>query len=98
MEHWALVVPGRMIEVVYEDTVANVEMQSRRLLGFLGLPFDEAVLEFHKTRRIVKTPSASQVREPLYKESVAAWMRYERQLAPLINALAPDLRPGSYRP
>ena len=90
MAHWGRVVPGRMIDVNYEDLVADLELQSRRLLDFLGLPFDEAVLEYYKTRRLVKTPSASQVRRPIYKESVAAWRRYETQLQPLIQALAFD--------
>jgi tetratricopeptide (TPR) repeat protein len=87
MAHWAQIVPGRMIEVRYEDTVADLEGQSRRLLNFLNLPFDPAVLAFHQTERIVKTPSASQVRRPIYSDSVQAWRRYEAHLGPLLEAL-----------
>ena len=74
----------------YEDTVGDIEKQSRRILDFLDLDFQEQVLEFHKTKRIVKTPSASQVRQPIYKDSVAAWKNYEKHLQPLIDNLTVD--------
>lgn len=98
MAHWEKVVLDRMFSVNYEDVVADLERESRRLLDFLGLPFDEAVLEYHKTRRLVKTPSASQVRRPIYKDSVAAWKRYEPQLQPLIATLATELTTSAPRP
>lgn len=91
MAQWEKVVFDRMVSVNYEDVVADLERESRRLLDFLGLPFDESMLEYHKTRRLVKTPSASQVRRPIYKDSVAAWKRYETQLQPLIAALETEL-------
>lgn len=87
MLRWKQMFPGRILDVRYEETVANVENQSRRILEFLDLPFEKDVLEFHKTERLVKTPSASQVRQPIYKSSVEAWKNYEKHLGPLIENL-----------
>ena len=87
LDRWRALFPGRILDVRYEDTVADVERQSRRLLDFLGLPFEPGVLEFHRTRRLVKTPSASQVREPIYADAVAAWKRFDKHLGPLKEAL-----------
>ena len=87
VEKWKSLFPGRILDVRYEDTVADVERQSRRLLKFLGLAFEPRVLAFHQTHRLVKTPSASQVREPIYTDSVAAWKKFEKHLGPLIKAL-----------
>ena len=87
LDRWRELFPGRILDVRYEDTVADVERQSRRLLDFLDLPFEPGVLAFHRTRRLVKTPSASQVREPIYDDAVAAWKRFEKHLEPLREAL-----------
>ncbi len=87
MQSWHDLFPGRILDMRYEDTVADIEAQSRRMLGFLGLPFEEGVLEYHKTKRLVKTPSASQVRQPIYKDRLAAWKKYEKFLSPLIDNL-----------
>lgn len=87
MQHWKALFPGRILDVRYEDTVADVEAQVRRILDFLDLPFEEAVLDYHQTKRLVKTPSASQVREPIYKDAVAMWKNYEKHLGPLIDNL-----------
>ncbi len=87
MRSWHELFPGRILDVCYEDTVEDIETQSRRLLDFLDLPFEEDVLSFYATKRVVKTPSASQVREPIYKTSVAAWKKYEKHLQPLIDKL-----------
>ena len=87
MDHWKKLLPGKILEVGYEETVADVEAQSRRLLDFLGLPFEESVLDFHASKSLVRTPSTSQVRRPIYKEAVHAWKRYEKQLQPLIETL-----------
>ena len=87
MQSWHELFPGRILDVCYEDTVDDIEAQSHRLLDFLELPFEEEVLSFYATRRVVKTPSASQVREPIYKTSVAAWRKYEKHLQPLIKNL-----------
>ena len=61
--------------------------QGRRMLDFLDLPFEESVLDFYKTKRLVKTPSASQVRQPIYGDALQAWRKYEQHLGPLIDTL-----------
>lgn len=85
MQAWKEMFPQRIIDVRYEDTVEDIDAQARRILDYLNLPFEEQVLDFHKTKRLVKTPSASQVRQPIYKDSVQAWKKYEKQLGPLID-------------
>ena len=87
MEHWENVLPGFMYSLRYEDMVADQDNQTRRLLDFCGLPWDDACLAFHKTKRVVKTASYVQVRQPIYKDSVQLWKRYETQLEPLRKAL-----------
>jgi tetratricopeptide (TPR) repeat protein len=88
MDHWRAVLPeGVMLEVRYEDVVADVEGQARRLLAHCGLAWDPACLEFHTTARPVRTASVAQVRQPIYRSSVARWRRYQDQLAPLLEAL-----------
>jgi tetratricopeptide (TPR) repeat protein len=91
MQRWKTMFSDRILDVRYEDTVADTEKQSRRILDFLDLAFEEKVLEFHKTERLVKTPSASQVRQPIYKDSLEAWKNYEQHLGPLINNLQVDI-------
>lgn len=87
MEHWKQVLPVRMLEVDYEDTVADLEGVARRLVEFCGLDWDPACLAFHETRRTVRTASVSQVRQPIYKQSVQRWKRYEPALASLFRDL-----------
>ena len=87
MGTWKDLFPGRILDVKYEDTVGAIEAQSRRMLDFLDLPFEPEVLEFYRSRRLVKTPSASQVRQPIYQDALQAWRRYEKHLGPLIDAL-----------
>jgi hypothetical protein len=93
MQHWRDVLPKeRMLDVRYEDVVADTEGEARRLLAYCGLEWDERVLLFHQNQRAVGTASASQVRQPIYKTSVARWRRYETHLRPLLDALG-DLAP-----
>jgi hypothetical protein len=87
MQRWKAMFPGRILDVRYEDTVADVETQGRRMLDFLGLPFEQQVLDFHKSKRLVKTPSASQVRQPIYSDALQAWRKYEKHLGPLVGAI-----------
>ena len=87
MEYWKNTLPGFIYELNYERLVADQENQTRKLLEFCNLPWDEACLEFHKTRRKVKTASNEQVRRPIYKDSVKLWKRYEKQLEPLRVAI-----------
>jgi hypothetical protein len=85
--HWLSVLPERMIEVNYETLVGDLEGQSRRVIEFLGLDWEVACLEFHRTERTVATASNWQVRQPLYTKSVGRWQNYARHLAPLLEAL-----------
>ncbi len=89
MAHWrAVLPPGRMLEIDYEETVADLETQARRLIAFAGLEWDDACLEFHKTERAVVTASREQVRNPIYGTSVGRWKRYGDGVLPLARALA----------
>jgi len=87
MAHWEKVMPGFVHTLRYEDMIADQQDQIERLLNFCELPWDEACLAFHKTKRKVVTASVAQVRQPIYKDSVALWKRYEKQLEPLIKSL-----------
>src|SRR5260370_583121 len=88
INHWVQVLPVRMLEIQYEEMVADQEGQRRRLIDFLGLPWDPACLEFHRTQRPVMTASVWQVRQPIYTRSVGRWKHYERHLGPLLDVLA----------
>ncbi|MEP9386076.1 sulfotransferase [Mesorhizobium sp. KR9-304] len=87
MRHWNTVLPGRIYECSYETLVADQEAESRRLIEFLGLPWDSACLQFYETDRTVFTASNWQVRQPVYTSSVKRWKNYEHKIQPLIEAL-----------
>jgi tetratricopeptide (TPR) repeat protein len=87
MAHWRAVKPLPMLEVVYEELVADVEGVSRQLVEFCGLPWDERCLRFYENPRTVRTVSKHQVRQPVYKSAIARWRRYEAHLDPLRRAL-----------
>jgi len=89
MEHWSRVLPGLVVDVVYEKLVADPETEIRRLLAACGLPWDDACLNFHENQRTVKTASSNQVRQPIFKSAVQRWRRYEKHLGPLLEALSP---------
>lgn len=92
MRHWHAVLPAeRMLDLHYEEMVADTEGQARRLLAYLGLPWDPACLEFHVGSGLVKTASAAQVRSPIYRTSVARWQRFAAHLQPL-RAIVGDER------
>ena len=91
MDHWDQVLPGRVLRVEYEDVVADTEPQVRRLLEYCGLPFKEQCLRFWETERAVRTPSAEQVRQPIYRSGLEQWLHYERHLGPLKKGLGPVL-------
>lgn len=88
MGHWRRVLPDGFIDVDYEALVTDTEPQLRRVLDGLGLAWDDACLDFHRQDAPVATASAAQVRQPVYRDSVGRWRRYERQLAPLAERLA----------
>jgi tetratricopeptide (TPR) repeat protein len=83
MAHWAKVMPGRVLEVRYEDIVDDLEGQARRIITHLDLPWADSCLNFHENDSAVATPSAAQVRRPIYKEAVGRWRRYADQLQPV---------------
>ncbi|HTV38265.1 MAG TPA: sulfotransferase, partial [Xanthobacteraceae bacterium] len=88
MAHWRTVLPaGRILDVRYEEVVADVEAQARRIIAHCGLPWDERCLSFHETERPVRTASATQVRQPIYKSAIGRWRVYEQHLDPLLGAL-----------
>jgi tetratricopeptide (TPR) repeat protein len=82
MQHWHLVLPGKVLDVHYEETVGDFEAQVRRILAHCGLPFEESCLRFHETERTVRTASSEQVRQPLYTRALGTWRRYEKHLGP----------------
>ena len=84
MEHWCSVLPeGTMLELEYESLVQNQEVETRRLLTFLDLEWDEACMAFHKKKRRIYTASQLQVTKPLYSSSVQRWKTYQKHLKPL---------------
>jgi len=87
MRHWSKVLPGRIFENQYETLIENQEEQSRRLIDYLGLSWDEACLRFFDRAGSVNTYSNWQVRQPIYKSSVKRWKNYESEIQPLIDAL-----------
>jgi tetratricopeptide (TPR) repeat protein len=94
MDHWRSVLPAdAFYEVQYEELVADQENQSRALLAYCGLEWDDACLEPHKTERSIRTASVTQVRQPVYNSSVARWRKYEKHLGPLLEVLG-DLVPA----
>ncbi len=88
MEHWRKVLPVKVLEVDYEETVADLEGVARRLVSFCGLDWEPACLDFHKANRPVRTASVAQVRQPIYTRSVARWRNYEPALGTLFERLA----------
>jgi tetratricopeptide (TPR) repeat protein len=92
MNHWDDVLPGRVLKVQYEDLVADVENETRRILDYCELPWEDACLDFHKTRRAVNTASSEQVRMPIYSDALGYWRNYEPWLEELRDILAPVLQ------
>jgi tetratricopeptide (TPR) repeat protein len=92
MGHWHDVLPPNvMLDIQYEDLVADIEGQARRMIRHCGLEWDPRCLDFHRTERPVRTASAVQVRQPVYKTSVNRWRKYEPFLGPLFSALGPSI-------
>jgi predicted Zn-dependent protease len=87
MRHWDGVLPGRILRVHHEDVVADLEGSVRRMLDYCGLEFEPACLAFHKTERSVRTPSSEQVRQPIFRDGLDHWKKYEPWLGPLKSAL-----------
>jgi hypothetical protein len=86
-DHWRDVMPETMLEVGYEQVVADLETQARRIISHCGLEWDDACLAFHRTERSVRTASAAQVRRPIYRSSIGRWRPYVDGLQPLLQSL-----------
>jgi tetratricopeptide (TPR) repeat protein len=87
MAHFDRVQPARIHRVIYENMVADPETETRKLLEYLGLPFEESCLRFYETKRTVLTPSSEQVRRPITADAVDYWRHFEPWLGPLIQSL-----------
>jgi len=88
MDHWrAILPPGTVLDVQYEEVVNDFEAQARRIVAFCGLEWDDACLRFYETKRPVRTASLTQVRQPIYQTSVGRWKPYAHLLTPLLQAL-----------
>ena len=88
MDHWhAVLPPGLILDVRYEELVSGLESQARRIIGYCGLEWDDACLDFHEAQRPVKTASAVQVRQPVYQSSVGRWRPSDVALRPLLDEL-----------
>ena len=91
MDHWDKELPGQILRVQYEDVIDDLETQVRRILDYCGLPFEQACIDFYKSKRAVRTPSSEQVRQPIYKSGMDQWQNFEPFLDPLKKALGPAL-------
>jgi hypothetical protein len=91
MDHWDKVFPGKVLRVQYEDVVADLDTQVRRILDYCGLDFEESCISFHENERSVRTPSSEQVRQPIYQSGVEQWRNFEDYLGPLKDSLGPVL-------
>ena len=88
MAHWRATIPAAsLLEVDYESVIEDIELQARRMLEFLGLPWDPACLNFYETRRAIRTASVNQVRTPIYQSAVGRWHKHAANLAPLLGEL-----------
>ena len=94
MAHFDEVLPGRVHRVIYERMVDDTETEVRGLLDYCGLPFEEACLRFYENSRAVRTASAQQVRQPIFRDALEQWRQYDAWLGPLKDALGPVL--GAY--
>jgi tetratricopeptide (TPR) repeat protein len=98
MAHFDGVLPGRIHRVFYEQLIENTETEVRRLLGYCGLPFDEACLRFYENDRAVRTASSEQVRRPIFRDALEHWRHFEPWLGPLKAALGPLLETYPHTP
>lgn len=91
MKHWRSASSLRMLEVRYEDVVGDLPGQTRRMLDFLELPWDDRCIAFHENKRAVATASRDQVRKPIYTSSIGRWKRYERDIPELLTLVEEDI-------
>ena len=89
MDHWNQLLPGKVLDVHYEETVTDLEGQVARILEHCGLPFEEKCVRFHETERAIKTASSEQVRQPIYTGGMGKWRKYEDHLGEWMEELGP---------
>ncbi|MFC1796117.1 sulfotransferase, partial [Pseudomonadota bacterium] len=92
MDRWHEVLPGKVLDVHYEQMVLDQEAQTRRMLDYLGLPWEDQCLRFYETERAINTASSEQVRQPIYTKALNFWRNYESHLDELIETLEPLLK------
>ncbi len=90
MRHWQSTLKTPILELRYEELVSNLDTQSRRLIDFIELPWNNACLDFHQSDRGVQTPSRWQVRQPVHTRSIGRWKNYANALSPLLDVLSPQ--------
>jgi len=91
MAHWNNLFGEQILEHRYEDVVADQEGMTRRLLDYCNLDWDPACMQFFKSKRVINTISYDQVRQPIYKSSVARWRNYAKHIGPLAESLGIDI-------
>jgi outer membrane receptor protein involved in Fe transport/tetratricopeptide (TPR) repeat protein len=87
MDHWDAVLPGKVLHVIYEELVRAPETVIRAMLAHCGLEFESQCLRFHETKRVIRTASSEQVRQPMSTSGIGYWRNFERELAPLRHSL-----------
>ena len=92
MNHWHRVMPGKILQINYEEVVADTEAQVKRILAHCQLPYEQACVDFHQTDRAIRTASSEQVRQPIYTSALNLWRHYEPYLGELKQALGPVLK------
>jgi hypothetical protein len=87
IEHWKQALPMRILDVGYENLVDDLDGQTRRIIDFCGLPWDDRCLQFHASGRTVRTASYEQVRQPIYRSSIGRYKGFESHIGPLLASL-----------
>ncbi len=87
MDYWRSIMSDGFYEIDYEKLISNQQSETENLLAYCGLEWEDKCLEFHETKRVVRTASIDQVRQPIYSSSVEAWKKFEQELKPLTRVL-----------
>ncbi len=95
MHHWQQLFADEILEIQYEDLIADIETVAKKMLDYIGVPFEKAVLHYNELERSVKTASLWQVRQPIYHSSKQKWKRYTQHLAPLIQGTNAKIKPDA---
>lgn len=90
MSHWHQILPGRVLTLQYEELVREPVQQIRLLLEYVGVDFEQACVQFHETKRQIRTASSEQVRTPINTQGIGSWRSVEKYLTPLIESLGQD--------